>query len=52
MVRLARLGELVARWFPLIALVAGAIAFAVPGPFRGWSAAVPWLLSLIMLGWA
>ena len=49
-VRLAAVGDFVARWFPVIALAAGAVAFAVPGPFAGWNAAVPWLLSLIMLG--
>ncbi|TWF74647.1 BASS family bile acid:Na+ symporter [Pseudonocardia hierapolitana] len=48
--RLQQVSELAGRWFPLIVVVAGAIALAVPGAFRGWSAAVPWLLALIMLG--
>ena len=48
--RLQQVSELAGRWFPLIVIVAGAIALVVPGAFRGWSAAVPWLLALIMLG--
>jgi bile acid:Na+ symporter, BASS family len=48
--RLQRVGELAGRWFPLIVITAGALALAVPDAFRGWSAAVPWLLALIMLG--
>ena len=38
------------RWFVLIVLAAGAIALAVPSAFAGWSPAVPWLLSVIMVG--
>jgi BASS family bile acid:Na+ symporter len=48
--RLQQVGERAGRWFPVIVIVAGAIALAVPGAFRGWSPAVPWLLALIMLG--
>lgn len=48
--RLQQVSELAGRWFPLIVIVAGAVALAVPGAFRGWSGAVPWLLALIMLG--
>ncbi|MHA6630852.1 bile acid:sodium symporter family protein [Pseudonocardia sichuanensis] len=48
--RLQQISDQAGRWFPLIVLVAGAIAMAVPGAFAGWSAAVPWLLALIMLG--
>lgn len=38
------------RWFALIVLVAGALALALPGVFAGATAAVPWLLAVIMLG--
>ncbi len=50
MERVARVGEQVGRWFPVIVLAAGAVAVAVPELFDGWTAAVPWLLALIMLG--
>ncbi len=40
----------VGRWFTVIVLVAGAVALASPATFTGWSPAVPWLLSVIMLG--
>lgn len=40
----------VGRWFALIVLAAGAGALAFPPAFAGWSPAVPWLLSVIMLG--
>ncbi|MEV1293408.1 bile acid:sodium symporter family protein [Pseudonocardia sp. NPDC049635] len=50
MKRVQAWGDLVGRWFPVIVLVAGAVALAAPGVFEGWSSAVPWLLALIMLG--
>ncbi len=48
--RLQQVSDRVGRWFPLIVIVAGAIALALPGVFRGWAPGVPWLLALIMLG--
>jgi BASS family bile acid:Na+ symporter len=48
--RLQQVSEQVGRWFPLIVIVAGAVALALPGAFRGWAPAIPWLLALIMLG--
>ncbi|MEP9384034.1 bile acid:sodium symporter family protein [Nocardioides sp. KR10-350] len=45
-----QVGAVVGRWFPLIVLVAGAVALAAPGAFSSWTAAVPWLLTVIMLG--
>jgi BASS family bile acid:Na+ symporter len=48
--RLQQVSDHAGRWFPLIVIVAGAIALAVPAAFRGWSPAIPWLLALIMLG--
>ncbi|WP_432573438.1 bile acid:sodium symporter family protein [Kineococcus sp. SYSU DK005] len=50
MVTVRRAGELVGKWFTLVVLAAGALALAAPGAFAGWSPAVPWLLSVIMLG--
>ncbi|WP_337060095.1 bile acid:sodium symporter family protein [Kineococcus sp. G2] len=50
MTRVRRVGEVVGRWFPVVVLVAGAVGLATPGTFSGWSPAVPWLLSVIMLG--
>lgn len=46
----ARVGKLVGTWFPLVVLIAGAIAIAVPAPFSAIGPAVPWLLAVIMLG--
>jgi BASS family bile acid:Na+ symporter len=40
----------VGRWFALIVLAAGGVALAAPELFAGGTAAVPWLLTLIMLG--
>ncbi|NIZ90965.1 bile acid:sodium symporter family protein [Kineococcus rubinsiae] len=40
----------VGRWFAVIVLAAGAAALTFPPAFDGWSPAVPWLLSVIMLG--
>ncbi|WP_308283197.1 bile acid:sodium symporter family protein [Pseudonocardia nigra] len=48
--RLQLVSDRVGRWFPLIVIVAGAVALAAPGVFRGWAPAIPWLLALIMLG--
>ncbi|SNR52756.1 bile acid:Na+ symporter, BASS family [Haloechinothrix alba] len=45
-----RLSQFTGRWFVLIVLVAGALAFAVPDAFAGAIVAVPWLLGVIMLG--
>lgn len=50
MQRVERVGDVVGRWFPVIVLIAGAVALAAPGTFAGWTSAVPWLLALIMLG--
>lgn len=50
MQRVQQVGDVVGRWFPVIVLVAGAVALAFPGTFDGWSVAVPWLLAVIMLG--
>jgi len=40
----------VGRWFAVIVLVAGGVALIAPDVFAGGTVAVPWLLSLIMLG--
>ncbi|MEQ3552396.1 bile acid:sodium symporter family protein [Pseudonocardia nematodicida] len=48
--RVQAIGDVVGRWFAVIVVAAGGMALAVPGPFAGWSSAVPWLLALIMLG--
>lgn len=50
MQRVEQVGDVVGRWFPVIVLIAGAIAMAVPEVFASWSPAVPWLLAVIMLG--
>jgi len=42
--------DLVGRWFALIVLAVGGVALAAPESFAGATAAVPWLLTLIMLG--
>ncbi len=47
---LKSVGELVGRWFALIVLAAGGLALATPDTFSGWGPAVPWLLTVIMLG--
>jgi BASS family bile acid:Na+ symporter len=44
------LSDAVGRWFPAIVVVTGAVALAAPDVFAGGTVAVPWLLSLIMLG--
>ncbi|MEU6132249.1 bile acid:sodium symporter family protein, partial [Saccharopolyspora sp. NPDC047091] len=48
--RIAAFSQLVGRWFPLIVLVAGAVALVFPSLFAGWTSVVPWLLAVIMLG--
>lgn len=45
-----RIGRVAGAWFPVVVLVAGAIAVAVPGPFLVLGPLVTWLLALIMLG--
>lgn len=40
----------VARWFALVVVAAGAVALLAPDVFAPGTVAVPWLLSLIMLG--
>lgn len=47
---IAAFSDFVGRWFALIVLVAGGIALAVPDAFAGGTAAVPYLLMVIMLG--
>ncbi|HSE69280.1 MAG TPA: bile acid:sodium symporter family protein [Nocardioidaceae bacterium] len=47
---LRALGDAVGRWFPLIVVLAGAVALAAPGVFSPMTVAVPWLLAVIMLG--
>lgn len=48
--KIERVGAVVGRWFPLIVVVAGAVALLAPGGFTAWGAAVPWMLAVIMLG--
>jgi BASS family bile acid:Na+ symporter len=50
MLALKKIGEFVGKWFALIVVAAGAIALATPDTFAGWGAAIPWLLTVIMLG--
>lgn len=45
-----QVSDVVGRWFAVIVLAAGALALATPDTFDGWTPAVPWLLSVIMLG--
>ncbi|MGY5885742.1 bile acid:sodium symporter family protein [Modestobacter lacusdianchii] len=45
-----RVSGFAGRWFAVIVVLAGALALLVPGAFAGGTAAVPWLLALIMLG--
>ncbi|MDN5727392.1 MAG: bile acid:sodium symporter family protein [Propionibacteriales bacterium] len=47
---LKRISSLAGTWLPLIVIIAGVIAMITPATFAGWSGAVPWLLSVIMLG--
>lgn len=48
--RLKAISAFTGHWFALIVLAAGALALAVPSAFAGGTPAVPWLLSIIMLG--
>lgn len=48
--RIGAFSQLVGRWFPLIVLIAGAIALSFPSFFAGLTSVVPWLLAVIMLG--
>ena len=50
MSRIKSFSELTGRWFALIVLLAAAIALALPDTFSGATVAIPWLLSVIMLG--
>lgn len=50
MVELKSLSEFVGRWFALIVVAAGGLALSTPDTFSGWGPAVPWLLTVIMLG--
>lgn len=50
MQKLERVGGVVGRWFPVIVIVAGALALVTPDTFSAWGAAVPWMLAVIMLG--
>jgi len=50
MPRIRHISEVVGRWFAVIVVAAGAVALFVPGPFAAGTVAVPWLLSVIMLG--
>lgn len=45
-----RVSTLTGQWFPVVVLIAAAIALATPGTFTGWAPAVPWMLAVIMLG--
>lgn len=46
----SRVSSAVGQWFPLIVLLAGAIALLAPDGFAGWGPAIPWMLAVIMLG--
>ncbi|CCQ13687.1 Bile acid:sodium symporter [Rhodococcus sp. AW25M09] len=50
MPQLKAVSEFTGKWFALIVLAAGALALITPDTFSGGTAAVPWLLSIIMLG--
>ena len=50
MTRIASISAFAGRWFALIVVLAGAIALIAPDIFTRASGAIPWLLSLIMLG--
>ena len=50
MYRIKIVSAFVGRWFAVIVLAAGALALAVPDAFSGLTVAIPWLLSVIMLG--
>jgi len=48
--RIRLISKFVGLWFGLIVLAAGGLALAVPEAFTGMTVAIPWLLSVIMLG--
>ncbi|MDJ0336811.1 bile acid:sodium symporter family protein [Cryobacterium sp. PH31-O1] len=48
--RIRTVSTFIGRWFALIVLTAGGIALAAPSVFSGLTVAIPWLLSIIMLG--
>lgn len=50
MTHLKSISEFTGKWFALIVVAAGAIALLTPDTFSGGTAAIPWLLSIIMLG--
>lgn len=50
MPHLKPISEFVGKWFALIVVVAGGIALLAPDTFSGATPAIPWLLSIIMLG--
>ena len=50
MTNLKTISAFTGKWFALIVVAAGAIALITPDTFSGGSKAVPWLLSIIMLG--
>lgn len=45
-----KLSRFTGAWFPLIVLIAAAIALLTPDTFSSWGPAVPWMLAVIMLG--
>lgn len=45
-----RVSAAVGKWFPVIVIAAGALALFVPDVSVGWGDAVPWMLTVIMLG--
>ncbi|KAA0924647.1 MULTISPECIES: bile acid:sodium symporter family protein [unclassified Rhodococcus (in: high G+C Gram-positive bacteria)] len=50
MPKLKAVSEFTGKWFALIVVAAGALALITPDTFSGGTPAVPWLLSIIMLG--
>ncbi len=50
MTSIKRVSEFTGKWFALIVVIAGAIALITPETFSGATVAIPWLLSIIMLG--
>lgn len=50
MPQLKTVSEFTGKWFALIVVAAGALALITPDTFSGGTPAVPWLLSIIMLG--
>ncbi|KZF06929.1 MULTISPECIES: bile acid:sodium symporter family protein [unclassified Rhodococcus (in: high G+C Gram-positive bacteria)] len=50
MPKLKSVSEFTGKWFALIVVAAGTLALITPDTFSGGTPAVPWLLSIIMLG--